>query len=130
MTTIDGIQTKTLELDTYGIAWQLANELFIKPELIGPRMDGLLNQFLTVGFKGHMWGEKVGEKSIEYPASWLEHTKKALGLKYKKAKATFTFKAMYPDFKVLPQLGRASMQVAIGDYEPPFTKVEDEWRPA
>lgn len=97
----------------FGQALQVAEDLLINPEIVGPQRAGILNQFFAVGLKGFFWGEKVGERTVEYPASLYDHLLKSLRLRYRKSRATFKFSVYYPDFKLLPSLGRPSYQVGV-----------------
>ena len=119
------IETKTLFLDTIAKALAVSDVELMNTEVV-QHVAVTLSQNFIVGVRGFLWGEKVGEKTIAYPANWWEHFKKSIGLKHKTSKTTVTFKAYYPDFKVLPQLGRASLQVAVHTM-PPATWLKNEW---
>lgn len=90
---------------------EVSNNLFLDANV--KVMDDMLAEHTRLAISGFLWAENVGEVTIHRPANWWEHFKKWLHRPYRKLYDTISFRAYYPDYTLIPDLGRASLRVEV-----------------
>ena len=104
----------TLTKRKLGKTMAVSREMLQDPDI---DIDNYLAGLVRVEINGFLWAQDVGETRVEWPANWFEHLKSALGLRYKKAGKTISFRAYYPEFRHESNLGPVSLR-ADPEWEP------------